>query len=281
MLQKDPSLIRLGGEKRDLSIVMTDLRGFTSLGESYGEDVEGLTKIMNDYMTALSVPVLKNNGTLIKFIGDASLHIHGAPISDVNHAKTAVQTALEMIEAIKEFNVELTASGRPPVGMGAGVNTGPTLVGNIGSKEKFGYDVLGDSVSTAARLEGQTKGYGVLLIIGPETNKLVEDEYATLELDCIAVKGKNVGLNIYTVLGRHVDLMKITAYVPESKAHEKMLELYRMQKFDAAIKYCNDLKGAFGGFMDHYYEIWIDRCNEMKEKTLPKDWDGIYRATSK
>jgi adenylate cyclase len=281
MLQKDPSLIRLGGEKKDLSIVMTDLRGFTALGESYGEDVEGLTKIMNDYMTALSVPVLKNNGTLIKFIGDASLHIHGAPLIDTNHAKTAVQTAIEMIHAIKEFNVELTASGRPPVGMGAGVNTGPTLVGNIGSKEKFGYDVLGDSVSTAARLEGQTKGYGVLLIIGPETNKLVEDEYATLELDCIAVKGKNVGLNIYTVLGRHVDLMKTSAYVPETIAHEKMLTLYRMQKFDLAIKYCQDLKGAFNGFMDDYYEIWIERCEEMKTKDLLTDWDGIYRATSK
>jgi adenylate cyclase len=281
MLQKDPSLIRLGGEKKDLSIVMTDLRGFTSLGESYGDDVEGLTSIMNDYMTALSVPVLKNNGTLIKFIGDASLHIHGAPISDVNHAKTAVQTAMEMIEAIKEFNVELTATGRPPVGMGAGVNTGPTLVGNIGSKEKFGYDVLGDSVSTAARLEGQTKGYGVLLIIGPETNKLVEDEYATLELDCIAVKGKNVGLNIYTVLGRHHDLMQTSAYVWQTQQHEKMLQLYRQQNFKAAEKWCEDLKGSFNGFMDHYYEIWIDRCKEMQEKTLPADWDGVYRATSK
>jgi adenylate cyclase len=281
MLQKDPSLIRLGGEKKDLSIVMTDLRGFTSLGESYGDDVEGLTSIMNDYMTALSVPVLKNNGTLIKFIGDASLHIHGAPISDVNHAKTAVQTAIEMIEAIKEFNVELTATGRPPVGMGAGVNTGPTLVGNIGSKEKFGYDVLGDSVSTAARLEGQTKGYGVLLIIGPETNKLVEDEYATLELDCIAVKGKNVGLNIYTVLGRHHDLMQTSAYVWQTQQHEKMLKLYRQQSFKAAEKWCEDLKGSFNGFMDHYYEIWIDRCKEMQGKTLPADWDGVYRATSK
>jgi adenylate cyclase len=281
MLQKDPSLIRLGGEKKDLSIVMTDLRGFTALGESYGEDVEGLTQIMNDYMTALSVPVLKNNGTLIKFIGDASLHIHGAPIGDVNHAKTAVQTALEMIQAVKDFNVELTANGRPPVGMGAGVNTGPTLVGNIGSKEKFGYDVLGDSVSTAARLEGQTKGYGVLLIIGPETNNLVKDEYVTLELDCIAVKGKTVGLNIYTVLGRHNELMKNSNYVFETKQHEKMLELYRQQSFDMAIKFCTELKGSFHGFMDEYYNIWIERCEEMKTKKLPKDWDGIYRATSK
>ena len=281
MLQKDPSLIRLGGEKRDLSIVMTDLRGFTSLGESYGEDVEGLTSIMNDYMTALSIPVLKNNGTLIKFIGDASLHIHGAPIKDDNHAKVAVQTALEMIEAIKQFNTELTAKGRPPVGMGAGVNTGPTLVGNIGSKEKFGYDVLGDSVSTAARLEGQTKGYGVLLIIGPETNKLVEDEYVTLELDCIAVKGKTIGLNIYTVLGRHKELIEKVNYVASVEAHNKMLTLYRQKNFDMAIRFCEDLKGSFNGVMDHYYDIWIERCNEMKTKNLPKDWDGIYRATTK
>ena len=260
---------------------MTDLRGFTSLGESYGEDVEGLTSIMNDYMTALSIPVLKNNGTLIKFIGDASLHIHGAPIKDENHAKVAVQTALEMIEAIKQFNTELTAKGRPPVGMGAGVNTGPTLVGNIGSKEKFGYDVLGDSVSTAARLEGQTKGYGVLLIIGPETNKLVEDEYVTLELDCIAVKGKTIGLNIYTVLGRHKELIEKVNYVASVEAHNKMLTLYRQKNFDMAIRFCEDLKGSFNGVMDHYYDIWIERCNEMKTKNLPKDWDGIYRATTK
>jgi adenylate cyclase len=150
-LQKDPSLIKLGGEKRELSIVMTDLRGFTSLGESFGDDVEGLTQIMNDYMTALSIPVLKNDGTLIKFIGDASLHVHGAPLDDPKHAVTAVNTAMGMIDAITEFNKELTASGRPPVGMGAGVNTGETLIGNIGAKTKFGYDVLGDSVSTNRR----------------------------------------------------------------------------------------------------------------------------------
>jgi adenylate cyclase len=157
-LQKNPELIKLGGERKELSIVMTDLRGFTTLGESFGDDVEGLTQIMNDYMTALSVPVLKNDGTLIKFIGDASLHVHGAPLDDPDHAYTAVITAQQMIQAIDDFNVELTARGRPPVGMGAGVNTGETLIGNIGAKTKFGYDVLGDSVSTAARLEGQTIG---------------------------------------------------------------------------------------------------------------------------
>ena len=278
-LQKNPELIKLGGERKELSIVMTDLRGFTTLGESFGDDVEGLTQIMNDYMTALSVPVLKNDGTLIKFIGDASLHVHGAPLDDPDHAYTAVVTAQQMIAAIEDFNVELTAKGKPPVGMGAGVNTGETLIGNIGAKTKFGYDVLGDSVSTAARLEGQTKGYGVLLIIGPNTNEQVRDRIFTLELDNIAVKGKTVGLQIYAPLtlhaGSHGD------YEVGRLEHDAMLQCYRDQKFDDAIVMCQNLVGEFDGQMDHYYELWIDRCQDMKKIRLPKDWDGIFRATSK
>jgi adenylate cyclase len=278
-LQKNPELIKLGGERKELSIVMTDLRGFTTLGESFGDDVEGLTQIMNDYMTALSVPVLKNDGTLIKFIGDASLHVHGAPLDDPDHAYTAVITAQQMIQAIEDFNVELVASGRPPVGMGAGVNTGETLIGNIGAKTKFGYDVLGDSVSTAARLEGQTKGYGVLLIIGPNTNEQVQDRIFTLELDNIAVKGKTVGLRIYAPLilhaGSHGD------YEMGRLEHDAMLQCYRDQQFDDAVMMCENLRGEFDGQMDHYYELWIERCAEMKRRRLPKDWDGVYVATSK
>ena len=278
-LQKNPDLIKLGGERKELSIVMTDLRGFTTLGESFGDDVEGLTQIMNDYMTALSIPVLKNDGTLIKFIGDASLHVHGAPLDDPRHAYTAVKTAQQMILAIEEFNKELTANGRPPVGMGAGVNTGETLIGNIGAKSKFGYDVLGDSVSTAARLEGQTKSYGVLLIIGPNTNEIVKDEIFTLELDNIAVKGKTVGLRIYTPL--HTEDVDMAAYQASRLMHNQMLLQYRAQKFDTAIDMCKELIGKFDGQMDHSYELWIDRCKDMKNTKLPKDWDGIYRATTK
>ena len=236
-LQKNPELIKLGGERKEVSIVMTDLRGFTTLGESFGDDVEGLTQIMNDYMTALSIPVLKNDGTLIKFIGDASLHVHGAPLDDPNHAYTAVRTAQEMIKAIEEFNKELTAKGKPPVGMGAGVNTGETLIGNIGAKSKFGYDVLGDSVSTAARLEGQTKSYGVLLIIGPNTNEIVKDRIFTLELDNIAVKGKTVGLRIYAPL-LCGDAGAMVEYMLARETHDKMLAAYRTQKFDAAVDMC-------------------------------------------
>jgi adenylate cyclase len=278
-LQKDPSLIKLGGEKRELSIVMTDLRGFTSLGESFGDDVEGLTQIMNDYMTALSVPVLKNDGTLIKFIGDASLHVHGAPLDDPKHAVTAVNTAMQMIDAITEFNKELIASGRPPVGMGAGVNTGETLIGNIGAKTKFGYDVLGDSVSTAARLEGQTKGYGVLCIIGPNTNEQVKDEIFTLELDCIAVKGKTIGLNIFTPL--KTDANSMVEYLSARELHDLMIDYYREQKWDQALHMIDQLKGEFDSHMDHYYDIMIDRIGELRENNLPTDWDGVYRATSK
>jgi len=278
-LQKDPSLIKLGGEKRELSIVMTDLRGFTSLGESFGDDVEGLTQIMNDYMTALSVPVLKNDGTLIKFIGDASLHVHGAPLDDNKHAVTAVRTAMEMIDAIDQFNKELTAKGRPPVGMGAGVNTGETLIGNIGAKTKFGYDVLGDSVSTAARLEGQTKGYGVLCIIGPNTNEQVKDEIFTLELDCIAVKGKTIGLNIFTPL--KTDANTMAEYLSARELHDLMIDYYREQKWDQALHLIDQLKGEFDLTMDHYYDIMTERIGELRESNLPKDWDSIYRATSK
>jgi adenylate cyclase len=262
-LQRDPSLIKLGGEKKMLSVVMTDLRNFTALGESFGDDVEGLTAIMNDYMTALSVPVLKNNGTLIKFIGDASLHVHGAPLDDVNHAKTAVRTALEMIDAVKVFNDELTAAGRPSIGMGVGVNTGETLIGNIGSKEKFGYDVLGDTVSTTARLEGQTKNYGVLLIMGPNTAELVRDEHAVTELDCIAVKGKQQGLKIYTV-------------GCETGEHKQFLKFYYSGEWKKALILLENLKNN-NSELKKYYSMMTERLSEG----APEDWSGTYKATSK
>jgi adenylate cyclase len=139
-LQKNPEFINLGGEKRDLTIVMSDMRNFTGLGETFGDDVVSFTKMMNRYMTAISEPILYNNGCLIKFIGDASLHVHGAPIQeeqDPDHVVAAVRTSLEMIEAVKKFNLELEQEGKPHVGLGLGINTGPTLIGNIGAKTRF------------------------------------------------------------------------------------------------------------------------------------------------
>jgi adenylate cyclase len=282
-LQKDPSFIKLGGEKKDLSIIMSDMRNFTGLGETYGDDVVAFTNTMNRYMTAIAEPILRNNGCLIKFIGDASLHVHGAPIQeeqDPDHVLAAVRTGLEMLHAVELFNIELTKEGKPLVGCGLGINTGPTLIGNIGSKDRFGYDVLGDSVSLTARLEGQTKNYGVLIIISEFTNARVGDNYFTIPLDCIAVKGKTVGVNIFTVF-YNPDATVAADWISAREHHELMLQYYREQQWDKAITLCQELVGEFDGKMDEYYVLWQDRIADMRTRDLPKDWDGTYKATSK
>ena len=282
-LQKDPSFIKLGGEKKDLSIIMSDMRNFTGLGETYGDDVVAFTNTMNRYMTAIAEPILRNNGCLIKFIGDASLHVHGAPIQeeqDPDHVLAAVRTGLEMLHAVELFNIELTKEGKPLVGCGLGINTGPTLIGNIGSKDRFGYDVLGDSVSLTARLEGQTKNYGVLIIISEFTNARVGDNYFTIPLDCIAVKGKTIGVNIFTVF-YNPDATVAADWISAREHHELMLEYYRKQEWDKAITLCQELTGEFDGKMDDYYKLWQERIEEMRTRDLPADWDGTYRATSK
>ena len=282
-LQKDPSFIKLGGEKRDLTIIMSDMRNFTGLGETYGDDVVAFTDTMNRYMTAIAEPILRNNGCLIKFIGDASLHVHGAPIQeeqDPDHAHAAVRTGLEMIHAVELFNIELEREGKPRVGCGLGINTGPTLIGNIGSKDRFGYDVLGDSVSLTARLEGQTKNYGQLIIISESTEKRVNDVYFTIPLDCIAVKGKTIGVNIFTA-NYMPDETVASAWNAAREKHKEMLAVYRAQQWDKAITMCKELTGSFDGNMDEYYKKWVDRIDEMRARDLPKDWDGTYHATSK
>ena len=282
-LQRDPSFIKLGGEKKDLTIIMSDMRNFTGLGETYGDDVVAFTQTMNRYMTAIAEPILRNNGCLIKFIGDASLHVHGAPIQeeqDPDHVLAAVRTGLEMLHAVELFNIELTKEGKPLVGCGLGINTGSTLIGNIGSKDRFGYDVLGDSVSLTARLEGQTKNYGVLIIISEFTQARVGNNYFTIPLDCIAVKGKTVGVNIFTVF-YNPDVTVAADWIMARDMHEGMLTYYREQKWDLAIELCQELTGEFDGKMDHYYELWIERIAEMRTRDLPSDWDGTYRATSK
>ena len=282
-LQKDPSFIKLGGEKKDLTVIMSDMRNFTGLGETYGDDVVAFTHTMNRYMTAIAEPILRNNGCLIKFIGDASLHVHGAPIQeeqDPDHVLAGVRTGLEMLHAVELFNIELTKEGKPLVGCGLGINTGPTLIGNIGSKDRFGYDVLGDSVSLTARLEGQTKNYGVLIIISEFTQARVGDAYFTIPLDCIAVKGKTIGVNIFTVF-YNPDATVAADWISAREHHELMLQYYREQQWDKAIDLCKELTGEFDGKMDHYYELWIARIAEMRSRDLPADWDGTYRATSK
>jgi len=275
LLQENPELIKKG-IKKEVSICFSDLRGFTPLGESFGDDVKGLTDIMNGYMDAITEPVLDADGMIIKYIGDASMHIHNAPINDPNHPKTAVETGLRMLKAVEKFNEKIVSEGRPPVGMGAGINTGLGYIGEMGSSARHSYDILGDAVSTAARLESACKGYGVVLIIGPSTYEMTKNDYFYLKLDCLAVKGKSVGLDIYTVLDDPKSSWKAGA-----KHHDTMHNLYKMKMFDEAIAQCKMIRRNFDGHMEGYYDMWIERCEYMKTQKLPKDWDGIFRATTK
>ncbi len=276
LLQTNPDLVKKG-MKKEVSILFSDLRGFTPLGESFGDDVAGLTKIMNGYMDAITQPVLDANGMIIKYIGDASMHIHNAPVDDPEHAKTAVATGLKMLRAVENFNeTVIIPQGRPPVGMGAGINTGLGYIGEMGSTKRHSYDVLGDAVSTAARIESKCKEYGCLLLVGGATVEQCKDEFFFLKVDDLAVKGKTVGVAIYTVL----DDVKPT-WKTSKKHHDQMHKLYRMKQFDEAIEQCNLIRRAFDGKMEKYYDMWIERCEYMKTQTLPADWNGVFIALTK
>ena len=278
ILQENPDLIKKG-IKKDVSIVFSDLRGFTPLGESFGDDVQGLTKLMNGYMDAITQPVLDADGMIIKYIGDASMHIHNAPIDDPDHPATAVRVGLQMIRAVEKFNKEVVIpQGRPPVGMGAGMNTGKGYIGEMGSTKRHSYDILGDAVSTAARIESKCKEYGCLLLIGGDTVKHCDPkEFFFLKIDSLVAKGKTDAVEIYTVL----DGMNDSADRKSQAMHEQMHEAYVAQKFDEAIYICERLKRHFDGKMEDYYTMWIERCKYQKTQDLPKDWDGRFIATTK
>ena len=269
-LQKNPELLQLGGESRELSIMFTDVRGFTAISEHYGKDVQGLTKIMNRYMTAMTAKIIENNGTLDKYIGDAQMAFWNAPLDEEQHAKLAVKTALQMMESLDEFNKEVKAEGVPPFGMGLGINTGVVVVGNMGSNQRFDYTCLGDSVNLASRLEGQSKPYGVKMILGARTAELVQDEYPTVELDCIAVKGKTEGVKIYTIAAYQEDHYKL---------HKKYLKAYYEGAWDdgGAIFLAKQLSIEGPPDMREYYKNMIERMEDGK----PDNWDGTYRATTK
>jgi adenylate cyclase len=275
LLQKDPDLIKRGVRK-DVSVMFSDLRGFTPIGEHYGDDVAGLGKYMNGYMDAISQPMLDNNGMVIKYVGDASMHIHGAPIEDPNHARTIVKVGLEMLDAVDEYTKLMEAQGLPPAAMGWGCNTGIGFIGEMGSTERHSYDILGDMVSTAARLEARCKAYGVLCIIGAETYNRTKDDFFYLLLDNLQPKGKTVADLIYTVLRT-----KGADYTKDKVQHELMHALYKQKKFDEAAAMCKKLKGNFGGQMDKYYKMWIERCEFMKQQDLGDTWNGEFVAHEK
>jgi adenylate cyclase len=262
-LQKNPELLTLGGESRELSIMFTDVRGFTTISEHYGADVQGLTRIMNRYMTAMTAKIIENEGTLDKYIGDAQMAFWNAPLDDADHARNAVRTALQMMESLDAFNREIIAEGIPPFGMGLGINTGTVVVGNMGSDQRFDYTCLGDSVNLASRLEGQSKPYGVRIILGSRTAELVRDAYSVTELDCIAVKGKSEGVRIYTL-------------ATETQLHRDFIKLYYAGEWNQAQALIPGCKQACPD-LEKYYDAMDERLSEGK----PNDWMGTYKATSK
>ena len=279
LLQVNPDLIKKG-VKKDVSVMFSDLRGFTPIGEYFDKPgnggPEGLAKYMNGYMDAITIPIIDANGMVLKYVGDASMHIHGAPLDDDQHAHTIVRVGLEMLDRVDAFTKEKEAQGLPPAAMGWGCNTGYGYIGEMGSTARHGYDILGDMVSTAARLEARCKAYGVLCIIGAETYNRTKDDFFYLLLDNLQPKGKTVADLIYTVLRT-----KGEDYTRDKIAHDVMHDLYRQKKFDEAAAMCAKLKGNFGGQMDKYYKIWIERCDFMKLQDLGDNWNGEFVAHEK
>ena len=279
LLQVNPDLIKKG-VKKDVSVMFSDLRGFTPIGEYFDKPgnggPEGLAKYMNGYMDAITIPIIDANGMVLKYVGDASMHIHGAPLDDDKHAHTIVRVGLEMLDRVDTFTKEKEAQGLPPAAMGWGCNTGYGYIGEMGSTARHGYDILGDMVSTAARLEARCKAYGVLCIIGAETYNRTKDDFFYLLLDNLQPKGKTVADLIYTVLRT-----KGEDYTRDKIAHDVMHDLYRQKQFDEAAAMCAKMKGTFGGQMDKYYKMWIERCEFMKRQDLGDNWNGEFVAHEK
>jgi adenylate cyclase len=198
-LQKDPSLLRLGGETRTMTFMFSDIRGFTPISEKYKGNPEGLTKLINRFLTRMTDIIIKNGGTIDKFMGDCIMAFWNAPIDDGQHEEHAVQASLEMQEELKLLNAELTAEGLPNINIGIGINTGEALVGNMGSDQRFDYSVIGDAVNLASRLESSSKTLGKTLVVGEDTVKAAKLNYNFDYVDEITVKGKTEAIKVYTI----------------------------------------------------------------------------------
>ena len=285
-LADDPDKLVLGGETKKMTFLFCDVRGFTTISESFKSDPQGLTKLINRFLTPLTNEIINVNGTIDKYMGDCIMAFWNAPIDVEGHEKMACDATLRMHKAMKELNdireEEAKAENKKflELKIGIGLNTGGCVVGNMGSDQRFDYSVLGDAVNLASRLEGQSKSYGVKTVIGPETNESVKDTYATLQLDMIAVKGKKEAVTIFTLLGDSIFKQSSEFKNLESK-HKKILENYFNQKWEECLKEIKTAKTLCNNLMSEYYDIMTLRINEFKENPLPNDWDGVYIATSK
>lgn len=267
-LSRNRGLVRLGGERRVLTVLFSDIRDFTSLSEQFTYEPERLTQLLNRYLTEMSAAVLAYGGTIDKYIGDALMAFWNAPIEQERHALSACLAALDMRNRLHRLNIELgreyAAHGMPftPIEMGIGINTGPCFVGNLGSEQRFNYSVLGDAVNVASRLEGQTKVYGVRIIIG-ETTHAEAGQLATLPLETTRLKGKSEPVIIYGLVGNAADTTS-ERFRRLAADHQEMFRAMQEERPDEVERWlarCRAHESPFG--MERYYRYCQQRCAEM------------------
>jgi len=282
-LMKDPDKLKLGGEVRNMSVMFTDVRDFTSISESMTP--EALIKMMNDFLTPMTELVMDNRGTIDKYMGDAMMAFWNAPLDDADHARHACITALGMRAALEPVNVaqkqQAREEGRPfhEIKAGIGIATGSCSVGNMGSKQRFAYSALGDTVNLGSRLEGQTKTYGVDIMASNGTYEAVP-EFAWVELDLLAVKGRKEAEHVRMLVGDE-DYAARKDFKKFLKNHIEMLAYYRAQNFKEAKKNLTKGRVMMEGQFEFLYDLYLERIKHYAKNPPDKDWVGVWIATSK
>ena len=289
-LAQEPDRLMLGGETRTLTILFSDVRGFTSISESYKDNPQALTSLLNRLLTPLSHAVMQHGGTIDKYMGDAIMAFWNAPLDNPMHATNACAAALTMMENLDQVNSERAEEAKTagtdfvPLRIGVGLNTGDCVVGNMGSDMRFDYSVLGDAVNLASRLEGQSEMFGVPIILGSSTAELVRDEFAVLELDALRVKGKTEPEIVYTLIGSRRDIPVEIFETLESGMGE-MLVAYRTRKWAAASKAITRLRkldvAPLGLDLSVLFDLYAKRIAEFRRSPPPKNWDGVFTLQTK
>ena len=286
-LAQSPEKLKLGGEEREMTIMFSDVRGFTSISESYKADPQGLTTLMNRFLTPLTDAILARKGTIDKYMGDAIMAFWNAPLDDREHQINACNAALDMLAKIdalnKERELEAQNGGRVyiPINVGVGLNTGVCVVGNMGSNLRFDYSVLGDSVNLASRLEGQSKEYGFPIIAGSKTALAAKDKFAILELDFIMVKGKKEPEVIYAIAGRE-DVAQSAWFQTLRNLTIEMLACYRNRDWEGALASIErGRRRDEAGSLDYLYKLYEARIRGYQENPPPEDWNGAFALLTK
>ncbi|MCZ6665847.1 MAG: adenylate/guanylate cyclase domain-containing protein [Gammaproteobacteria bacterium] len=266
-LVDQPKLLVLGGETKDLTVLFTDIRGFTTISESY--DAQNLTNFINHFFTPMTDVILDHKGTVDKYIGDCVMAFWNAPVDVPEHPESACRAALEMYNALEVFNESwgkiVKAAGRPyqSIEMGTGINTGSCCVGNLGSSQRFDYSVLGDSVNLASRLEAETKKYGVDIIIGESTQERVPN-LATIELDVVRVKGKTIPTRIFALMGDEA-VAKSSAFLELKELNQRMLAAARDEQWDKLGDIIEQCRRVAGDRLASYYDIFDTRLAAQRQ----------------